>query len=97
LGGVGAPVENVGEMMNKGFEFATNYRSRNGEDAFNYNIGGNVTYVTNEVTKFRGGNSPDQLYLIREGYSYQSLYGYKFVGVYQSDDEAASHMAQNGY
>ena len=97
LGGVGAPVQNVGSMMNKGFEFATTYRSRNGEDALNYSIGANVTYVMNEVTKFRGGNSPDQLYLIREGYSYQSLYGYKSVGVYQSNAEASDHMANNGF
>ncbi|ETZ20873.1 TonB-dependent receptor [Pedobacter sp. V48] len=97
LGGVSAPVENVGRMTNKGFETSISYQSRNGDDAFNYRVGGNLTYVTNEVTKFRGGKSPDQLYLIREGYSFQSLYGFKFQGVYQTNEEAKQHMSNNAY
>lgn len=97
LGGVGAPVENVGEMMNKGFEISTSYQSRNSEDGFNYRIAANLTYITNKVNKFRGGNSPDQLYLIREGYSYQSLYGYKSIGVFQSNEEGRSYMPNNAY
>ena len=97
LGGVGAPVENVGEMMNKGFEVALNYQSDPSEHGLNYRIGTNLTYITNQVTKFRGGQSPDQLYLIREGYSYQSLYGFKSIGVFQSNTEALSYMSNNGY
>jgi TonB-linked SusC/RagA family outer membrane protein len=97
LGGVGAPVENVGEMMNKGFEIAASYQSRNSTEGFNYRIAANLTYITNEVVKFRGGNSPDQLYLIREGYSYQSLYGYNALGVFQSDEEGRSYMGNNAY
>ena len=97
LGGVGAPVENVGEMMNKGVEIATTYQSRNGDQTLNYRIGANLTYITNQVTKFRGGQSPDQLYLIREGYSYQSLYGFKSIGVFQTNEEAKGYMVNNGY
>lgn len=97
LGEIKAPYENVGEMINTGFEFDFNYdnqvKSRN---KLGYNMGVNLTYINNEVTKFRG-NSPDQLYLIREGYSYNSLYGYKAVGIYQSDKEAADHMYANSY
>src|SRR5665811_468675 len=62
-----------------------------------YNIGANLTYVTNKVTKFRGGKSPDQLYLIREGYSYRELYGLKSIGIFQTDQEAAEYMYANGY
>ena len=50
----------------------------------------------NRVSKFREG-APDQLYLIREGYSYKTLYGFIQEGVYQSDEEAESHMKNNGY
>src|SRR5699024_1973447 len=96
LGGVSPPVENIGKMKNSGAELAVSYQSANSGD-WNYNIGANLTYVDNQVTKFRGGNAPDQLYLIREGVSYQALYGYKAVGVYQSDEEAAEHMNNNGY
>ena len=34
--------------------------------------------------------------MIREGYPYKALYGYKAVGIYQSDEEAAQHMHSNG-
>lgn len=95
LGGVAAPIENVGKMKNSGFEIAANYQS-NSSGNFNYRIGANLTYVTNKVVKFRE-NAPDQLFLIRDGYSYRSLYGYKSVGVYQTADEARAHMGNNGY
>jgi len=98
MGDLTPPYENVGEMVNNGFEFTINYDNQSlNRDKFGYNIGLNATYIDNEVTKFRGGDSPDQLYLIREGYSYRSLYGYKAVGIYQSDDEAAQHMSNNSY
>lgn len=97
LGGLSAPFENIGEMTNKGFEVNLNWNDRIPESGINYNIGVNLTTTKNNVDVFRGGNSPDQLYLIREGYSYKSLYGYIHEGVYQSDDEAKKHMHSNGY
>jgi len=97
LGGVSAPFENVGEMTNNGFEFNINYsKVASDRDEVGYNIGANMTYIVNQVTKFRE-DSPDQLYLIREGYSYRELYGYKSVGIYQTDQEASEHMSANGY
>lgn len=96
MGGLTAPFENVGEMKNNGFELNLNWHDRTASD-FDYNIGANLTYVNNKVTKFRGGKSPDQLYLIREGYSFKTLYGFINEGVYQSDEEAAQHMHSNGY
>lgn len=96
MGGVDSPWENVGEMVNTGFEFVLNYTNlKQMRNQFGYNIGLNFTYIDNEVTKFQGGKSPDQLYLIREGYSYNTLYGYKAIGVYQSDEEAKEHMYDN--
>lgn len=98
LGGVTAPFENVGEMVNNGFEFNAGYskpsRDRN---KVGYSLGANFTYIDNKVTKFQGGKSPDQLYLIREGYSYKELYGYKAIGIFQSDAEAQEYMHANGY
>ncbi len=98
IGGLTAPYENVGEMLNTGFEFSINYNnSKLDRNQFGYDLNANFTYINNEVTKFRGGDSPDQLYLIREGYSYQTLYGYKSIGIYQTDEEAASHMHSNSF
>ena len=98
LGGVAAPFENVGEMVNNGFEFNANYSIYSADrNKVGYSFGGNFTYIDNQVTKFRGGKSPDQLYLIREGYSYRELYGYKAIGIFQSDSEAQKYMPANGY
>jgi len=98
LGGLTAPFENVGEMKNTGFEFSVNYNSKpKGVDGFNYSLGLNLTYIDNEVTKFQGGDSPDQTYLIREGYAYRTLYGFKAIGIYQSDAEGTEHMNANSY
>ena len=97
LGGLTAPFENVGEMLNRGVEINVNWQDRIPASDFSYSIGANLTYLNNKVTKFRGGKSPDQLYLIREGYSYKTLYGFIQEGIYQSDDEAKQHMHSNGY
>ena len=84
-------------MKNNGFELVVNYDNlETSRDRLGFNVGLNFTYIDNKVTKFQGGNSPDQLYLIREGYPYKALYGYKAVGIYQSDEEAAQHMHSNG-
>lgn len=98
LGNKTAPFENVGKMNNRGFEFVVNYDNlETNKDRLGFNVGLNFTYVNNKVIKFQGGKSPDQLYLIREGYPYKALYGYKAVGVYQSNEEAAEHMHSNGF
>lgn len=98
LGDITAPYENVGEMLNNGFEFSFTYDNRSRRlNRLGYNIGFNITYIENEVTKFQGGKSPDQTYLIREGYSYRTLYGYKSIGIYQTDAEALEHMHDNSF
>lgn len=97
MGGIAAPFENVGEMENNGFEFSISYDSRaKGRNEFGYNIGLNATYIDNKVTKFQKG-APDQTYLIREGYSYRTLYGFKAEGIYQTAQEASEHMFANSY
>ena len=80
------------------FEFVFNYNNLKLErNQLGINLGFNLTYIKNEITKFRGGDSPDQLYLIREGFSYRTLYGYEAVGIYQSDTEAQEHMHANSF
>ncbi len=96
MGGLTAPYENKGEMKNTGFELNVNWQDKIPASDFTYSIGANFTYVVNKVTKFEAA-SPDQLYLIREGYSYKTLYGYISEGVYQTDAEAKQHMYANSY
>ena len=98
LGGLTPPFENKGQMSNNGFEFIFNYNNQNSDrDRLGFNMGLNFTYINNEVTEFAGGRSPDQLYLIREGYSYRELYGFNAIGIYQTDEEAKEHMFANGF
>lgn len=97
LGGLSAPYENVGKMKNKGFELNVGWQDRIQSIGLSYRVSANLTYVDNKVVKFRGGDSPDQLNLIREGYSYKTLYGYISEGVYQTNEEAREHMKNNGY
>lgn len=98
FGGLTPPFQNIGKMNNKGFEINVTYTNRkSGRNNFSYLISPNLTYVTNEVTKFQGGKSPDQLYLIREGYSYKTLYGFKSIGIFQTDQEGLQYMQANGY
>ena len=96
MGGLAAPYQNKGEMKNTGFEINLNWRDQIPASDLSYSIGANLSYVTNKVTKFEAA-SPDQLFLIREGYSYNTLYGYIFEGIYQSDAEAKEHMYANAY
>lgn len=97
LGGLEAPLENIGAMKNTGVELNVNWQDRIASSGLTYSIGANLTYLENEITKFRGGKAPDQLYLQREGYSYKTLYGFIQEGVYQTDEEAGQHMHSNGY
>ncbi|MEO6000604.1 MAG: TonB-dependent receptor [Chitinophagaceae bacterium] len=97
IGTSGDPYENIGIMVNKGIEAELTYTNGVSErNKFKYNLSANFSYINNKVTKFKGGKSPDQLYLIREGYSFMSLYGYHSVGIFQTDKEATEYMFANG-
>ncbi|SHL67883.1 TonB-linked outer membrane protein, SusC/RagA family [Chitinophaga jiangningensis] len=96
MGDVSAPIQNIGQMNNKGFELSVNYRSPEYKSGISYSIGANVSHIKNMVTRFRK-DAPDQLWLIREGQPYKMLYGFKFDGIFQSDKEASDYMHANGY
>lgn len=96
MGNLKAPFENVGKMTNRGFEMNLGWQDRKPASELSYYVGLNLTYLTNKVTKFRK-DSPDQMFLQREGYSFKTLYGFISEGIYQSDEEAKTHMHSNGY
>lgn len=88
---------NVGSMNNKGLEFAVNYRGNKGRD-FQYGIGltvssykntlTSITSGTNYVTNFGGvtltGQSWDEFTHSNVGGPVGEFYGYKSLGVFQS-------------
>ncbi len=82
--------KNIGNMYNKGFEFAIDIDAIHKGD-FNWNVSSNLTLSENKVTSIPngadivGGTSTDvniaPNIIIRQGESINSLYGYKYWGV----------------
>jgi TonB-linked SusC/RagA family outer membrane protein len=90
---------NAGRIQNKGLEFSGLYRNYN--KAFRYSIGGNISFIQNEVLDLgfgvenlvsqpsgRIGGSISNTYI---GSPIGMFYGYKTLGVFQNEDEV------NGY
>jgi len=82
VGDVAPTIVNSGEVINKGFEFALNYR--NSDNAFKYGINANFATLINSVEK---------LQTKEVGQSLNSFYGYKMVGVYQNQSEIDSYLS----
>lgn len=85
---VAIPDSNIGEMRNSGFEFEPSYSGQVGD--LNFELGANVTFIKNEVTKLYGssrfisGGDQTRTY---EGEPISSFYGWKTNGIYQTQAE----------
>lgn len=67
------PKQNSAEVVNKGFELTLNWADKIND--FHYNIGANVTFVDNKVTKFKGNEkSINGNVMIMEGYGINTQY-----------------------
>ncbi len=95
--------QNVGAMKNNGFELQLGYNDRIGD--FRWNAIGNVSFVTNEVTRLAegvknieaGGDQDFGAYNITNtavGHPIQSFYGWVVEGIFQSAAEVSSHATQ---
>ena len=91
--GLGAPVQNVGVVTNKGYELSLSYR--NNISDFKYDVNLNFSDVLNRVVDLRGVNR-SALTVSREGYAINSLFGLEAEGLFQTDAEAAAHAKQFG-
>ena len=82
---------NIGQVRNTGLEVTLGHRHSIGK--FNYSIDANVSYIKNELTQLNGG---DPIYgdrvVSKEGLPLFTFWGYKYQGVYQSDEEAEAHL-----
>lgn len=82
---------NWGEILNMGVDINLNWEQRIGKD-FTYFIGGNVSWLHNRVISLREGVN-----IIKGGKTVQmvgekmnSYYGFRVVGIYQTDEECAA-------
>lgn len=94
MGAKAAPYQNVGKVKNWGWDLEMAYR-QNFKD-FNFRIGANVSQIENKVVKFKGDESSiNNEFIIQEGLPYQSLYGYKVTGIFQTNEEVAQSAVQH--
>ncbi|MBQ6722911.1 MAG: TonB-dependent receptor [Paludibacteraceae bacterium] len=84
-------VKNVGNIRNEGFEITLNHDNTVGK--VHYNIGGNISYLHNELVALNGG-SPlwGDKTKTDLGLPLNSFWGYIYEGVYSSDEEALSQL-----
>jgi len=84
-------VQNIGLVSNKGVELSLEHRNKVGK--FNYTIGGNISYVKNKLEKRNGGNPITNSYSwTDEGLPLGSFYGYKYIGVYATQQDADEYL-----
>ena len=85
------PTANVGTVRNDGVEITLNHRNRIGQ--VDYSIGGNVSFIRNELTALNGGS---RVYgdrtICDEGYALYTFWGYEYDGIYKSEQEIAETL-----
>jgi TonB-linked SusC/RagA family outer membrane protein len=89
LGG-NPPYMNAGKVKNNGFALKANYKNQTG--GFDYYVGGNFTYTHNEITYLAGGDVPGR----SVGDPVNNIYGYKCLGIFQSQAEIDAAPDQSG-
>jgi hypothetical protein len=103
VGGAAAPVVNIGDIQNKGFDLALNYRGRVGKD-LQYSVGTNITAYKNLVMDipspgyFDGVSQQGMGTLVRnkQGEATSSFFGYEVISLFNSDQEVAEAPEQTG-
>ncbi|PQJ79811.1 SusC/RagA family TonB-linked outer membrane protein [Polaribacter porphyrae] len=95
LGVTTLPYQNIGNMLNEGFDLDIGYKSKPNPDGLEFTINSNISYLHNEVTSL--GNDLDfvdhastnsEFGVLRSqvGSSFASFFGYKTDGLLQISD-----------
>lgn len=97
VGNVSPTIVNAGEVSNKGFEVALDFRNKVG--GFNYSVNANAATVKNNVEKLHPNlpNISGDVYKTTVGQPLGAFYGYVMEGIYQNTAEIKAHLhgAQN--
>jgi TonB-dependent starch-binding outer membrane protein SusC len=106
VGDASAPSFNVGEMNNKGVDLGITYRNTLMSGDLRYSLSGNYSMYRNEVirltesenTKYFGyGSRVPAVTLTQAGLPISSFYGYRVLGIFQSDEEAKAWAPYGDY
>lgn len=91
VGNMWAMAANLGTVRNMGIELTLSHQHHVGD--FQYGIDANLSFTKNEVLRMNGGNAAfGDRTKTDEGIPVRSFWGYKYLGVYRTDEEAAEHL-----
>lgn len=97
--GVTSQLQNVGNVENKGIEFAVNgvlLRRKN----INWTLSANIAHNKNNISSLGTAKDiiqgADNQFIIRQGESLGSFYGLEFAGIVQSDEDISKLPIING-
>lgn len=85
-----SPSLNLAKVRNKGFELALTHRNKIGQ--VSYTVSGNIATNNNKIMDLAGSNNIEQnggdkiRFILREGESIGSFYGYKTDGLYTQEE-----------
>lgn len=86
---------NVGKVRNRGIEISLEHRNTLTRD-FSYSIGGNISFIDNELTDLNGGSPIRTNYgsvqVVDQGHPLYYFWGYDYMGVYQSDEQVLEYL-----
>lgn len=84
--------KNVGTVRNQGIEITLGHNNKIGK--VGYSINGNVSFIKNELTALNGGERQynNGITINDQGYALYTFYGYKYEGIYKTDDEVNQHL-----
>ena len=94
-----APFVNIGEMKNTGFDLELGYKNQALGGKFTYSLKATVSRYVNEIMKLSdnvneeiiaGGQRQMNYTRAAVGTSFPQFYGYEVLGIFETDDEAAS-------
>lgn len=97
IGVTNLAAQNAASMVNSGVEISANYRGN--ISTFTYSVGGNVSkYDDNKVTGLgdKGAETIGAETIIRIGQPFNAYYGYKVIGIFQTQDDVNNSPKQFG-
>lgn len=98
-GGASAPIINIGDIQNKGWDVSMAYHETMNKD-FEFTAAGNISSYQNKVVRIPGGyfdikNSRiGNLVRIQQGQPIGSFFGYDIIGIFKDDAEVAASPEQ---
>lgn len=93
--GLGVPIQNVGDIENKGWDLSLNWMDQIND--FSYGVKVNLSDVKNKAV-YLGGSEEiiDGNTITKLGKPIHAIYGYETIGIFQTDEEAEAAPKQFG-